>query len=479
MSEPVCKLYAAAACDPNLWARLSPAARVVARYTIEVMARPEQLFPAGDWRSLGYVCGRGFGKTTGIAANMNLLVERGVVRAPALAGPTDDRVDEVQIQNLIDCAPPWFKPERWNKTIRWPNGVVAEVHSAESPMRPRSSNLDLTWMCELVAWNATTRWDFYANITTATRVGIARFVWDTTSKGRNELILDLEAKHARNPSEHRIIRGTTFHNPMLSAKYLRDECAKYEGQTLDEELGGRVFDGASGALWSTTTLGLYRRAARPPGAPLTLIGVDPALTTTVKSDETGIVFAERGRDGHVYVFDDQSGKHGIDAWATIVVDGCEAGAAGVVIERNRGGDQTSYPILSIARTREIEVVFLKKDESFPPWRRGVIYIREVWSDADKGQRATGPAAEYRAGRCHLVGDALKKLEFQLTTFVPGLRGQKSPNSYDAHNMVVTELAGLEHDQPGVRQQQDARQAEDAQAELMKRLAGAGKRSVGL
>lgn len=478
MTERVCAAYALSHACPGFWDSLSELERLVVPYMFDLWARPDQILPAHDWRSCGFIGGRGLGKTRALACTINTEIEAGRIQSLGLMAPTGDRVDEVQIQALIDTAPPWFKPERHNGTIVWPTGVAAEVHSAEVRDGTRSSNFDFSWLTELVAWPRETRVDAFNNITTATRVGRSQFVWDTTSKGKNELILALEESHRFDPRANVIRRGETFDNPMLSRKYLRDECRKYKGRRYEEELRGKVFSSAAGALWDQAVLDKLRLSIRPEGATLTIVALDPALSPASDADETGIIVGDRGRDGHSYIHADESGHHTPGAWAKIAIDWCVKGAAGVVIERNHLGDTAAHTIISEARARSMTTEILPHAKPFPIRQPGHVFIREVTAASSKGTRASGPATETGNGRVHLIGH-LDELEYQLTTFVPG-EGGKSPNRFDAHAYCVTELAGLEHDHPGRDPAAEAAAAEKAQKELTESLRRSGARSrIGL
>jgi phage terminase large subunit-like protein len=475
---------------------LSDVEALALAYDHATWRRPGQIIPTDVWRSIGFICGRGWGKSWAIASWINDEVEAGRIRWPALMAPNEDRVDEVAIAFLIATAPPWFKPRRIGKTIEWPNGVRAETFTPEAPGRSRSGNFDFAWLIEIVDWNANTRAEAFENITTATRRGLERFVWDTTSKGLNEVLEALEAAHAAEPSRHRIVRGTTLDSHVLSWSYMADEVRKYapSPQRLSEELLGLVFRGAAGALWSIDLIGKHRRPARPARPRRTLVCVDPAVSVSGIADDTGIVTADEGEDDHVYVHTDDTGRHAPDAWAQIVVDWCSpetippeaprraavvakvAGkpACGVLIERNRGGDLAAHAVVSEARARGLDVQFLDRKEPFPKRRVGVIYIREVTAASSKDARAFGPATEYVHGHVHVVGQ-LPGLEGEMCTYVPG-RG-KSPNRYDAHNLAVTELAGLEHDHPEARAKRDVAAAVEANRQINARLRRAviGKR----
>jgi len=453
---------------PGFAESLTAAERFVLPWMHDLSLRPRQRWPEFAWRSIGYTAGRGWGKSHGVACNVNADVESGRAESVALMGPTLDRVAEVQIDFLIATSPPWFRAERYNDTVRWPNGVVAEVFTPEEPERPRSGNFDLAWLCEIVGWAPSTRLQAIKNITTATRLGPrARYVYDTTSQGRNDAIEFLDAKHVEDPTRHLLVNGTTFDNPLLSETYLRDVCTTYTGQALLEELLGLRFAAAEGALFSQTTIDRLRVAKAPP-AELDLVAVDPALSARTTADEVGIIRGRRGR-GHCYVTHDLSGHHAPEDWSRIVVDQCVDGAAGVVIERNHAGDLARHAIISEARTRGLGVVLLEKAEPWPERRAGVIFVRDVHATQSKGTRAVGPAAETSHGRVHMVGTHAQ-LERELTTFVPGER-VKSPNRYDAHNYLVAELAGLmSAEAPDARA--DVRASAEAAAEVSRRAARA-------
>lgn len=77
----------------------------------------------------------------------------------------------------------------------------------------------------------------------------------------------------------------------------------------------------------------------------TVIGVDPAVTSHMTSDETGIVVAALGRDGKIYVLDDLSGRYGPDEWAQRVVGAYHSYHADrVVAEINQGGSMVEHTL---------------------------------------------------------------------------------------------------------------------------------------
>lgn len=156
------------------------------------------------------------------------------------------------------------------------------------------------------------------------------------------------------------------------------------------------------------------------------IGVDPAVTNKVGSDESGIVVAALGFDDVCYVIDDMSGHYSPGKMADLVYrmwGHYEADA--IVIEMNQGGDF-------------VEQTFLNVDPTLP--------IVRITAHEGKKIRAQPVAALYEDGRVKHVmcpdkdglDEKLKRLELQMTTWDPEKRG-RSPDRIDALVMAITHL----------------------------------------
>jgi phage terminase large subunit-like protein len=440
--------------DPEWIERLSEAEIAVLPELYELLwLRPEQHIPRHHWRTCGLTGGRGFGKTIGAGRYINQRVMAGLESHVALIAPTEDRVDEVQISALIEYAEPSQRPERYRGGLRWPNGVEAIVFTPEAPGRSRSENVSLTWATELVDWKPGTREEAFKNIYTATRIGEARFIWDSTAKGRNEVRALLEQWHEDDPGQHVIIPGTMFDNPLLSTPYLRSQWISYAGVRREEELFGKSFRESAGALWKQAYFDATR-VAEAPSFEWFMVTVDPATSTDESADETGIVAGGRGRDGHAYVVEDASGKWRSEEWGDKAVDlanPARQGAGRIGIERKKIGDNAAFVIKSRAENRDLRVRVIGKEDPWPPWDPGCIFVREYNPQEGKGARAEGPAAETEAGRVHLVdpnpeAPRFADLEKECTTFVPGTT-KRSPNRLDAFAYLVTELRELRLDSP--------------------------------
>ncbi len=129
-----------------------------------------------------------------------------------------------------------------------------------------------------------------------------------------------------------------------------------------------------------------------------VVAVDPAVSVTESSDETGIIVAGLGVDNHGYVIADESGKYSPIEWARRAVSLYHRhGADRIVAEANQGGAMVETTI----RTVDPNVSY-----------------KGVHASRGKITRAEPIAALFEQSRVHLVG-SFPELEDQLCTFEPG------------------------------------------------------------
>lgn len=170
------------------------------------------------------------------------------------------------------------------------------------------------------------------------------------------------------------------------------------------------------ALWTTDNLNALR-VEHAPELKRIIIAIDPAVTSKDTSDETGLIAAGEGFDGHMYVLEDCSGIYTPTKWCEKAVYMYNKWKADRIIgEANNGGDL-------------IEAVLRNVDKTVP--------YKSVHATRDKMTRAEPIAALYEQGRAHHVG-RLPYLEFEQTTW-EAKKGDKSPNRIDAVVWAGTEL----------------------------------------
>ena len=365
------------------------------------------------------LAGRGFGKTRSAGEWVRSRVERGA-RHIIVAGPTAGDARDAMVEGesgLLAISPPWDRPhyEPSKSRLTWKSGARALVLSADEPDRFRNKQCDTFWADELAAWKYPDAWD---QLQFGFRLGAGyiepRGVVSTTP--RPTPIIRKLIKGAGTAAT----RGSTYENRAnLSDAYFAQVVAPYEGTRLGrQELHAELLDDVEGALWSGDLIERSRiPPEREPQWRRIVVAIDPAVTATAQSDETGIVVVGLGEDGHGYVIGDYSGRHSPDAWARIAVKALDDWRADrIVAEANNGGALVEVNLRTV---------------------RPGLPIKLVHASKGKRTRAEPVAALYEQGKVHHIG-GFPKLEDQLTTWEPFASG-RSPDRLDALVWGLTEL----------------------------------------
>jgi phage terminase large subunit-like protein len=403
---------------------LSPEELQAMEYAWPLWARPDQLPPPGAWRTWLLLGGRGSGKTRSSAEATRGEVEAGRRRAIGLVGPTADTLRRDQAAALLEISSPWCRAvhEPSQRRLVWPNGAVAYLLSSEEPDRIRGLNLDWAWGDELTSWaNPEETW---SNLQFALRVAgptgaDPASVISTTPK-RDALLRRIMAAPSTVTT-----RSKTFDNAAnLSAATIAHLRETYGGTTLGrQELDAEILEDVDGALWSRAMLDASRVPPRDDMAfKRIVVAIDPAGGKGRANDETGIVVAARGADGHGYVLQDLSGRFSPERWASRAVESYHAHRADrIVVEANFGGEMVVATIRAV-------------DPNVP--------VKTVHASRGKQARAEPVVALYEQHRVHHVGN-FPELEDQLCGWNPAASGS-SPDRLDALVWALTELMVDDH-----------------------------------
>ena len=201
---------------------------------------------------------------------------------------------------------------------------------------------------------------------------------------------------------------TSHENPHISRDALTILADDMTSMSFRQELLAEDIDEVPGALWSRAMLDNTRVSAAPDLVRV-VVGVDPAVTSTAQSDETGIVVAGVGSDGHGYVLADGSGRYHPDGWARRSISLLEQhNGDRIIAEDNNGGELVESTIRTV--------------NPHAP-------ITRVHASRGKAARAEPIAAMYEQGRVHHVG-TMSELEDQLCSWEP-ISTHRSPDRLDA------------------------------------------------
>ena len=394
-----------------------------------LIGRPEQQEPAGEWFIWLILSGRGWGKTR---TGAEWLVEQ-IVRMPTHEGiPTQWAIIAPRFsdtKNVCVEGPSGFlralqhrglEAERdyvYNKSsykITFKDGQVVHMFGADSPDAGRGLNLSGAWLDEFAMWQyAAQTWT--EGLAPSLRIGDKpRVVVTTTPK---PLRILREWANRQDGSVY-VTRGSTFDNAAnLSRAALEELQARYAGTRIGkQELYGEIIDNIDGALWTEDTIERSRVTAPPDQLTKIVVAIDPAVTNTEDSDETGIIVAGKNAKGEAFVLADYTMRGTPLDWATRAVEAYRLhNADAIIAEVNNGGDMIPTLI------RQVD---------------GFVPVREVRATRGKKLRAEPIAAFYEQGRVHHVGRYVK-LEEQMTTWTP--EEPNSPDRMDALVWAITDL----------------------------------------
>lgn len=329
---------------------------------------------------------------------------------------------------------PLYEPSK--RRVTWENGAMVTLYSADEPERLRGPQHSFLWMDELAAWR---RMETFDQAMFGLRLGKAPKVFISTTPKPKPLVKRLY-KRALDLADTDVVMttGSSERNSVNLAPGVIEELRDmYAGSELGrQELDGVLLEELEGALWSRAMIDGNRSAVMPTlvdkGFYFTriVVAVDPATTDKENSDETGIVVAALGSDGHGYVLADYSGKRSPAKWGAKVAWAYQHWQAdSVVAEGNQGGDMVKYVIQS-------------QDANIP--------VKVVHASTGKVARAEPIAQKYEQGKVHHVGSSvmmadgtkneghLDNLEDQMCSW-ERLSATYSPDRIDALVWAIHEL----------------------------------------
>jgi len=381
-------------------------------YDWSLWARPSQLKPVGDWLTWLILAGRGWGKTRSAAEFVNSEIKAGRAGRVALVAKTPANARDVMVEGesgILNVSPPWFMPnyEPSKRRITWPNGAIATVYSSKEPDHLNGPQHDLAWGDELRTWYCAQEvWDM---LMLGLRLGEHPRCVVTTTPMPIKLI-----KGIIKMNDTIVTGGTTYDNRgNLAPSFYGQIVSKYEGTRLgQQEIHAELLEDVPGALWNRDII----RYEQAPDLVRVVVAADPAVTSNVKSDETGIVAAGKGIDGRVYVLADRSARVSPDSWAHRIVKAFDDFEADVVVgEVNNGGDLVELTVRTV--------------------RKNIAY-KAVHASRGKYVRAEPVAALYEQGKVSHT-DQFVELEDQMCTWLA--ESGESPDRLDALVWAVTEL----------------------------------------
>jgi predicted phage terminase large subunit-like protein len=439
----------------KIWNNMTPAQMNQLNYDWNWWGRPKQLkcFEEDNWSTFLYLCGRGFGKTRTGTEWVKHIAETRPGSYIAVVGPTTQSVNRTLVEGPTGlttiCDPSTIHYQRTKAQIRWKNGSVAMLYSAEKPDRLRGPNHHYALADEIVAWKNPETWDM---LKFTLRIGVRPQTLVTTTPRPTDLVLKIiggEDNVGRVNSHDYIrfkktiiVRGTTFENTALSEDALAEYKDIYFDTVMgDQELYAKLLVNIQGALFKKEWIrhhGAYadwQQTEEPRPEPVyvqTVVAVDPAATAKTHSDQTAICVVSKGEDGRYYVRHCEGHQLSPDKWAQEVVKAYyKYNANKIVVEVNNGGDMVENTIRHVKSYVRNKRTYTVDAYSIP--------VEKIHAKKGKFLRAEEVALLYEQGRVTHI-HSFTELESQMIVFKGEPNG--ADDLVDAMVYGIKELAGV-------------------------------------
>ena len=421
-----------------LLATLSPREISALAADFPVLSHAYQSPPPLDapWTTWLLIGGRGSGKTrTGAewVKRVALGIPPFAARAAgpiALIGETEHDVREVMVEGVSGVMAAHGRAERpaWipsRRRLEWPNGIVAQLFSAEDPDSLRGPQFAAAWLDELAKWKYAE--EAFDMLQFGLRLGDRPRQVVTTTPRPSALLKRLIADPRCVTTRARTRANAAF----LAPAFLDAVVARYAGTRLGrQELDGEIIEERADALWSRALIEACRVAAAPPLARI-VVAVDPPAAAGSRADACGLVACGIAEDRTAYVLADETvaglkpagwAARAIALWRRLEADA-------LVVEVNQGGEM-------------VRAVIAQADASVP--------VTAVHAHRGKYLRAEPVAALYAQGRVKHAG-VFAALEDEMCDFgVDGLTSGRSPDRLDALVWAVSALTFGARGEPRVR-----------------------------
>jgi phage terminase large subunit-like protein len=220
---------------------------------------------------------------------------------------------------ILQIHPPAFRPEYFpsRRRLVWPNGASASLYNATEPKALRGPEHDAAACDEICKWQYPETWD---QLQFGLRAGTNPQVMIATTPKPTALLKTIMS------DPHTVItRGSTLDNRANLPPQFVDALMKRYGEHTRmgrQEIFAEVLEDVEGALFSQSNIDKNRiQLHQLPVLARMVIAIDPAVSSTENSAETGIVCCgiDAADPPRFYVLDDVSGRMSPLEWARTAI----------------------------------------------------------------------------------------------------------------------------------------------------------------
>jgi len=341
------------------------------RFYFALTHNPGQYVTGNNWAKCVLRGGRGSGKTY---ASAQWVVEQ-AYKYPESQGVIIGRQQDDLFNTCFTAILklfPQHHPERprlneKKRQLFFPNGTIITGYVASKPEQIRGLNGSWAWIDELsTAPNAEL---IIEQVDLAIRLGSAQTLISTTPFfTSNKLMKEIESR--ADTIVQKLDVTNNFRNlaPSFQQNVLRKVGTRFE----TEEIKGDYLEQEPDAFVRKEdiqygTAESYRNI---------IISVDPAVTVSEKSDETGIIVLGQANN-KIYVIDDLSGKYPAEQWVKIAVKTAQKWKAKIIVEDNQGKDLIDLAFKSYDTRQKIFRIHQKMPKVYRLEKAAIHYATDM------------------------------------------------------------------------------------------------------
>lgn len=391
---------------------------------------PKQIPPTTPWRYHMYRGGRGTGKSFASTSWLADKIMNGAQEVAIVGATYQDLVKDI-LPVFESHFPARIRPhfQTKNNIYECFNGCTVKVYSSDTEIR--GMNAEFAIAEEICKWNEGNpekiqeRFDVFDLGVRSKRAKPCPQIFIASTPKPFKFFIDFEREFLAGNPDYSMVVSNTAENVHLSEHAKRAFYKKYDGTRLGlQELNGDLLTDNPNALFTEEMIQRVKMSQQEfdhliETGILTVIksavAVDPAVSTNLYSDETGIIVGSLCSDNKVYIREDCSGKLTPEQWAG---KACELynryNCSHVIMESNQGGNLLEQAIKTVDR-----------------------YVRTqlVHASVGKVTRFEPVVMAYERKEVFHVGN-LFGLEQQMMAFNPYLKHQDSPDRADSAAYLV-------------------------------------------
>ena len=321
--------------------QLSDEAKLALRYE-----QPSMVFP--DDKPVVCLAGRGYGKTARIGFTYRDWFRKGFRKDIAHVVPSFADLEKNLLPPILDQFPPNERPDiekdySWqDKTLTFPHsGNKLKFYSARRPTSMRGGNIGKLVLDEFCHYERPK--EVWRAILPALRKG-KNIQWIVCSSTDTRIeVLDILAnwRKRHEKGEIHLMRGTAFDNKFLPQAFFDELKAEFvEGSVawLTEVLA-EILDEPPNAIFTRKFFEDARELNKDnlPTFERVIVAIDPAMSVSATSDETGIIVLGLDKNKTAWILADYSGRLNVEQIQNALQRAkTEWHATAAIIEENAG-----------------------------------------------------------------------------------------------------------------------------------------------